>query len=121
MLYLWIAIAGGGGAVLRFSVARFFSYLGMVGFPYATLLVNFLGSFAIGYLALALQEKWQVSYDVRMAILTGFLGGFTTYSAFSLETLLMLQQGNVVKAVVYLLFTVIFCLGACALGIVLAR
>jgi len=121
MIYLWVALAGGIGAALRFYVTRTASQLELVGFPYATLSVNVLGSFFIGFFAFSLQQKWGVSDDINLILMTGFLGGFTTFSAFSLETLMLAQQGQLDKAVAYALGTVVVCLVACFFGVFFAK
>ena len=114
-------MAGGLGAALRFFVTRITSQLELVGFPYATFSVNVLGSFAIGFFAFSLQQKWGVSDDLKLIVMTGFLGGFTTFSAFSLETLLLAQQGQLDKAIVYALATVVLCFSACFFGVFFAK
>lgn len=121
MIYIWVSIAGGIGALLRFHVARISSQLELLGFPYATFSVNVLGSFAIGFFAFTLQQKWGVSDSVKLIVMTGFLGGFTTFSAFSLETVMLAQQGQLDKALFYVLSTVTLCLIACFFGVFLAK
>lgn len=107
--------------MLRFSVARWFAVYGFNGLPYATFTVNVLGSFLIGFLFVAMEQKWLVSDSVRTALITGGLGGFTTYSAFSLEVVLLLQQGELVKSFFYVLATLLLCFLACFIGVFLAK
>ena len=106
---------------MRFAIGRFVSQSGWLAFPYATLAVNILGSFLIGYLAITLQQKWGLSAQYKSVILTGFLGGFTTFSAFSLEVVSLVEQGFFAKSLIYIVCTLVLGLGACALGIMLAR
>jgi len=111
MLYLWVGVAGGVGAILRFALSRAVLQAGWLAFPYATITVNILGSFLIGYFAFALQSKWGVSQDLKVVLVTGLLGGFTTFSAFSLETLSMIELGQFSKALTYIATTLIMCIG----------
>jgi CrcB protein len=121
MLYLGIIIAGGLGALMRFLVGRGILQAGWAGYPYATLTVNAVGSFLMGYLSWMLVHKWSVSSQTQWLVLTGFLGGFTTFSAFSLETVLMIEQGAEMRALLYVLSQVLLCVSLCWLGLLLAR
>ena len=121
MIYLWVAFAGSLGALSRFAIARWSVALGLTGFPYATLVVNFTGSLLIGFLAVALDQKWNVTDSFKIALITGGLGGFTTFSAFSMEVIHMFLQGELLKSVSYVFSTMIFCLLACAFGVYLAK
>ena len=121
MLYLGIVIAGGLGALLRYVVGRTTINLGWSALPFGTLIANLVGCFLIGYLSWALVHRWQVSRDVQVVVLTGFLGGFTTFSAFSLETIAMFEQGSGVRAIAYVSVKVVLCIVMCLLGLMLAR
>ena len=93
-----LAIAGGGalGAVARFGVSTsVYRWLGR-DFPWGTLAVNGLGSFAMGLLFVLLLERALLAPELRAAVLIGFLGSFTTFSTFSLETLTLVEQGEAV-------------------------
>ena len=117
-----LAIASGGalGAVLRFWVSSgIYSLLGRE-FPYGTLAVNFIGSLLIGFLSLFLVER-VVSSEWRAALIIGFLGAFTTFSTFSLETLNLMYAGEQMKALLNIAVSVIFCLFATWLGMWGAR
>lgn len=119
-----IAIAFGGafGAVLRFMVSTgVYQWLGR-GFPYGTLTVNILGSFLIGLMTEALLlQRVAISMEFRSAILVGLFGAFTTFSTFSLETLYLIEQGNLVKACLNVLISVIGCVFAVWLGLLAGR
>ena len=118
-----IAIAAGGalGAIFRFWLSTAtYSMLGR-GFPYGTLLVNILGSFLMGMATVLLIERLAVSAEWRAAILIGLLGAFTTFSTFSMETYNLVIDGAVFKAALNVLASVILCLLAVWLGIVLGR
>ncbi|TDQ48666.1 fluoride efflux transporter CrcB [Permianibacter aggregans] len=116
------AIAGGAaaGALLRYltSVAMFHWYGDR--FPLATLLVNVVGSFIAGYLLLAI-SRGQFSELVRMLVIVGFCGALTTFSTFAVETVTLLQQGELIKALLNVGFNMVLCLVAVALGFALAR
>jgi len=113
-----IALGGAFGAVLRFFVSTgVYQWLGR-GFPYGTLVVNILGSFLIGLATEALiLQKVAISPEYRPAILVGLFGSFTTFSTFSLETLYLLEQGNVQKASLNIAVSVAACLFAVWFGL----
>lgn len=120
MTFLWVALAGAAGSVARVG-------LGLAAqrglgdrFPAGTLAVNLLGCFAIG-LVMVVCEARQVDPRLRLALVGGFLGGFTTYSAFAWETLALAERRTLAVAGLYAGGTVIGCFLACAAGIALAR
>jgi CrcB protein len=119
-----IAIAFGGafGAVLRFLVSSgIYQWLGR-GFPYGTLVVNILGSFLIGLLTEALiLQKVALSLEYRSAILIGLFGSFTTFSTFSLDTVMLIEQGNLNKAFLNIIISVSICIFAVWLGLLIGR
>lgn len=117
-----IALGGACGSVLRFLVSTgIYQWLGR-GFPYGTLTVNVIGSFLIGMLAEALiLQRIIFTTEYRSAILVGVLGGFTTFSSFSLETLYLIEQGNLNKALLNILVSVSGCLFAVWIGLLSAR
>ncbi|MFT5162358.1 MAG: CrcB protein [Alteromonadaceae bacterium] len=109
-LYLLIATGGAFGASLRyFLFETTFNLLGR-GFPYATLLVNILGSFVIGILYGAIQHELITIIPWRTFMGIGFLGALTTFSTFSLDTLLLLQQGDWFKAALNIILNVFVCI-----------
>jgi CrcB protein len=118
-----IAIASGGaaGALFRFWVSNgVYSLLGRE-FPYGTLAVNVLGSLVMGFLYVLLLERTTVSPEWRGALLIGFLGAFTTFSTFSIETLNLLEQAELIKAGLNILLSVVACIFACWFGLVVGR
>ncbi len=117
-----VAFGGAGGAVLRFLVSSgVYQWLGR-GFPYGTLAVNIIGSFFIGLLTEALiLQRIPISLEYRAAILVGFLGAFTTFSTFSLETIYLLEQGNISKALLNIAISIFACLFAVWIGLLMAR
>lgn len=121
MFYFALMLAGGAGALLRYLLGRVAVNFGLSALPFGTLIANLLGSFLIGYLSWMLVQRWQASSDVQLIVLTGFLGGFTTFSAFSLETITMLEQGAGLRAMIYVFLTVGLCLAMCMFGLLVAR
>ena len=121
MLYLQIALAGGIGAVLRFALGRLILNFGWTALPFGTMLANLVGCFLIGYLSWIMAHRWDWSLNHQTVIMTGLLGGFTTFSAFSLETITMLNQGSEFRALAYIALTVILSIFMCWLGLTLAR
>jgi CrcB protein len=118
---LAIAMGGALGAVLRYSVSTgVYAWLGR-GFPYGTLVVNVLGSLLIGVLSELFIQRMMVSPETRAAILIGVLGAFTTFSTFSLETMSLLEQGSLMKAFYNVFFSVLLCLLATWLGLLIGR
>jgi len=117
-----IALGGACGSVVRFLVSSgVYQWLGR-GFPYGTLAVNVIGSFLIGLLAEALiLQRVTFALEYRAAILVGFLGGFTTFSSFSLETIYLIEQGALSKAALNIAGSVFACLLAVWLGLLAGR
>lgn len=118
-----IAIAFGGalGSVGRFLLASLIGrHLG-VGFPWGTLAVNVVGGLAMGLLVGVMAQIGSVSPSVRAFLTVGILGGFTTFSAFSLETILLFQRGEMVAALAYIASSVVLSVGAVWCGLRMMR
>ncbi|MCB1925576.1 MAG: fluoride efflux transporter CrcB [Gammaproteobacteria bacterium] len=118
-----LAIAAGGaiGALLRFWASNgVYALLGR-GFPYGTLVVNVLGSLAMGYLYIVMIERAALAPEWRAFALVGLLGAFTTFSTFSIETLTLIEQASYAKALTNMVVSVLACVGAAFVGVVLAR
>ncbi|MDO9106612.1 MAG: fluoride efflux transporter CrcB [Methylovulum sp.] len=113
-----VALGGSCGAVLRFLMSSgIYHWLGR-GFPYGTLAVNVIGSFLLGLLTEALiLNRIPLTLEYRAAILVGFIGAFTTFSTFSLETVYLLEQGHTAKAVCNVSVSIIACLLAVWIGL----
>ncbi|MFT6269078.1 MAG: CrcB protein [Alphaproteobacteria bacterium] len=115
--YLIIACGAAIGACLRYFLTQESIKLLGKGFPFGTLAVNVIGSFAIGCLYMWIeQEQREISDSLRLFLGVGLLGALTTFSTFSLDTLLLLQQSEYIKAVLNLFLNV----GLCILGVWLA-
>ena len=116
-------IAGGGaiGAVMRYGASLGVYSLFGRGFPYGTLVVNVTGSLLMGVLSIVLLERFNVGPEWRAAILVGLLGSFTTFSTFSLETLNLLEQGDMMRAMANIAFSIIVCLAAVWVGVSIGR
>ena len=116
-----IAVGGGLGSVARFIVTREMErWLGNF-LPYGTLIVNVLGSLALGWLATVFLARPEINIALRLGIAVGFLGAFTTFSAFSFESVQLLLNGAVWRAVLNVTVNTVVCLGMCYLGMQLAR
>ena len=119
MDYLLLALGGAIGSLCRFFISEFvYDYTGRE-FPYGILTVNVVGSFLMGVLATLIVNRFELGPAWRMGILVGFLGGFTTFSSFSLDTVQLLQGGHAVKAISYVLLSVILGVIATFLGILI--
>lgn len=122
MSYLWVAIGSALGGLLRYAITRLTLALS-VGFPYGTIFINVLGSFVIGYFGtLTLQSgKYPVSDNLRLFVMVGICGGFTTFSSFSLLTFDLIRSGAWGRALANVVFSVVLCVAAVAAGHLLAR
>jgi CrcB protein len=128
----WIAAGGAAGSVARYlmtvgvqraadRVARWAQRPSGGLFPWGTLSVNIIGSLLIGYLSVRLVEAAGVAPHQRLGVLVGILGGFTTFSSFSLETMRLVEDGQFLRAAVNVTASVLACLAACWIGLRLAR
>jgi fluoride exporter len=113
MNWLWVAAGGALGSMARYGVSRLWPAT-PGGFPVPTLTVNLIGSFAIGLLYIWLSARAGLGADgVRLFWMTGVLGGFTTYSAFALESTLL---GFSAAGALYVALTLVGCIGGAWLG-----
>jgi CrcB protein len=116
-----IAVGGALGAVARFSLGQWVGDSLGTEFPWGILLINVIGSLAIGILFVLLVEHEHLSSIYRSALMVGFLGAFTTFSTFSLQTLALIETGKFLEALTYILASVVLSLGAVALGVFITR
>ena len=111
---LWIGLAGALGALLRTMIGQVVH--DEYGFPIATFTVNIIGTFLLCFLVAGMVRKLSTKKDVQEAITTGFLGSFTTFSALSVETVLLVENEQVLLALMYVGLSILFGLGAGLLG-----
>lgn len=119
--YLAIAIGGTLGCWARYAMTNLVQAIYGRDFPYATLSINLLGSFLMGFLFIETLERLTVSASVRAGILTGFIGGFTTFSTFMMETLLLMEQGEAAKSTLYIGLSIALGFMAAFAGAYIAR
>lgn len=119
---LLVMVGGATGAALRYHLGKFsLRFLG-AGWPWGTLGANVLGGLAMGVLAGWLAFRAVGGGEpLRLFLAVGVLGGFTTFSAFSLETMLMIERGEMLSAVAYVVISVAASMGALALGLTVMR
>ncbi|MBI6630301.1 fluoride efflux transporter CrcB [Pontibaca salina] len=117
---LFVAFGGALGAVLRYlSGIGMVRLLGQQDFPLATLSVNIVGSFLMGLVVVAASERGLTHFNPF--VMTGLLGGFTTFSAFSLDTVTLIEQGAALQAALYVVLSVALSVGALVLGLIVAK
>ncbi len=117
---LFIALGGAVGALGRYWVTSLVSNP-PASIPWGTLTVNVLGSLLMGALFVIIVEKAQLPANLRPLLMIGFLGAFTTFSTFSLETVALIHEGHIMSAAIYILLSVILSVLALALGIAVLR
>ena len=122
MSYLWVTIGSALGGLLRYTITRL-TLTYSIGFPFGTILINVLGSFVIGYFGtLTLQSgRYPASDNLRLFVMVGLCGGFTTFSSFSLQTYDLMRTGAWGRALANILLSVILCIAAVAAGHLLAH
>lgn len=122
MKLLLLASAGGAiGAGARYLMSHAFAVRGLTDFPWATLTINVLGCFLMGVLIEVLALKYSASPELRTFLATGILGGFTTFSAFSLEFATLYERGDTGAAAAYVLLSVLLTLAAVFAGLATVR
>ncbi len=117
MKYLYIGLGGAVGSILRFVFSKLFQdYFKVSFFPIGTLLVNIIGAFLIGIIFEIYDQNFVISPEIKLLLATGFCGGFTTFSTFSNETMIMFSEGDFFYASIYIVTSVFFSLLAVYLG-----
>ncbi|SEH97562.1 CrcB protein [Rheinheimera pacifica] len=117
LTYLAVAIGGAVGACLRYGVNELAMNVLGKSFPFGTLLVNILGSFVLGWLYALFSSGVLAVSPWRALIAIGLIGAFTTFSTFSLDSVLLIQQGDWLKAIANVLLNVLLCLTLAWLGL----
>ena len=123
MILSLVAIASGGaiGAVARFATVMLSIRLFGAKFPFGTLLVNSIGSFLAGFLMVLIMSRFAATDTLRLFLVVGFLGAFTTFSSFSWETWALIQSGEIQSAFLNIFLNNFFSLGLAFVGINVAR
>jgi fluoride exporter len=116
-----VFLGGGIGAVARYWMQGAVYRIVGASFPYGTLAVNVAGSFCIGFLMLVFEERFLVQPSLRVFLTIGILGGFTTFSSFSFETLALLREGSIVAGLLNARVSVATCLGATWFGTIIGK
>jgi CrcB protein len=125
---IMIAVGGAAGALCRYGLVNLINGVNQAKtqspvamFPLATLSVNVIGSFCIGIMYVLIAEKFSLHPDWRSVAIVGFLGAFTTFSTFSLETITLLENGQLGHALIYMLSSLLICVSATWLAIIMTR
>lgn len=120
--YLWVTMGSALGGLLRYSIARAI-LSSSAAFPWGTVLINVLGCFVIGFFGTATlsNSRFAASDNIRLFVMVGICGGFTTFSSFSLESFELLRTGAWGKAATNILLSVVLCLFSVAVGHLLAQ
>ena len=120
-IYLAIAVGGSAGAVSRYWVSNAtYAWLGQQ-FPWGTLAVNLSGSLLMGFLSVLLVHRFQISEEIRFGLLAGFLGSFTTFSTFAMDSLHLAASEALLKLAGYILLSVGLCILGAWAGLLTAR
>jgi CrcB protein len=121
MNYLLVMAGGGIGAVARYWMQGIVYRYAQSMFPYGTFMVNALGSLAIGFLMVSFEERFLVNPSLRLFLTVGILGGFTTFSSFSFETIALLRDGEMMYAAANVVGSVGVCLLSAYVGAELGK
>jgi CrcB protein len=121
MKYLLVFVGGGLGASLRHAVNMLCARCIGTGFPYGTFIINITGSTVMGLIAGYLAFKGEASQHWRLFLMTGVLGGYTTFSAFSLDAVLLYERGEIGLALFYVIGSVVFSIAGLFAGLALMR
>lgn len=117
----YVAVGSALGGMSRYALSIWMQRVGGASFPLGTLLINITGSFLLGFLLRAASPTTGVSLELRLALTTGFCGGYTTFSTFSYETITLLESGEWRRAAAYVALSVLLSLLAAFAGVLVAR
>ncbi len=120
-IILGIAAGGAVGAVLRYLVMSWVGRVWGHDFPLATVVVNVVGCFVLGVLVEMMALRWSLGEASRAFLVVGVMGGFTTFSAFSLDVILLVERGQMIAALGYIMASVVLAVGGFWLGLVATR
>ena len=121
MNYVIVFVGAGLGGALRHGINVLAARIAGTDFPYGTLVINVLGSFLMGIIVEYLGLRLELSQSVQLFLTTGILGGFTTFSAFSLEAALLYERDQLLAAIVYVVASVVLAIGGLFAGLALVR
>ena len=121
LAFLWISLGAIAGANARYALSRWAARALTPAFPFGTLIINVTGSFLLGLFLAWTTERVLVDVRWRLLIAVGFCGGYTTFSTFSYDTMLLLEDGEGLRSGGYVLLSVVLSLAATWLGILAAR
>jgi CrcB protein len=121
MNYVIVFVGAGLGGALRHGINLLAARIAGTDFPYGTLVINVLGSFLMGVIVEYLGLRLELSQNVRLFLTTGILGGFTTFSAFSLEAALLYERNQLWAAAIYVVASVVLAIGGLFAGLALVR
>jgi CrcB protein len=121
MNLVYVFLGGGLGACARYLMQGVVYRWTGAGFPWGTLVVNVLGSFIIGFLMSSLEERFLLNPSIRLFLTVGILGGFTTFSSFSYETMALFMEGSTAAALANAGVSLVGCLAAAWFGLTLGR
>ncbi|ODT74989.1 MAG: camphor resistance protein CrcB [Pelagibacterium sp. SCN 64-44] len=120
--FLLVGAGGAIGSMARYGMSVLVGRFWTAGFPLATLLVNIVGSLLMGVLIGVLARTTpQMSSEIRLFVAVGVLGGFTTFSSFSLDTIVLIERGALAQALLYVALSVVICLVGLYLGLLITR
>lgn len=120
--FLLVGAGGALGAMARFGFSSIIGRLWPMGFPLATLLINIVGSIAMGlFVGLMAKLLPANQEELRLFVAVGILGGFTTFSSFSLDTIVLIERGELIQAITYVALSVVVCLIGLYLGLLITR
>ncbi len=116
----WVVLGGAVGSLSRYAVYEWSAKALPLNFPYATLLVNLIGSFIIGFVAMFITDSLNLAQPLRLLIMVGFCGGLTTFSAFSLDNVHLMQTGQYAILALNICTNVVLCVIMVLLGMFIA-
>jgi len=116
-----ISVGASAGALSRWGTVLLMQRWFGAGYPWATLVVNAVGSFLLGFLVIWFLDKTHLSDLLRLLLTVGFLGSFTTFSTFSVETVRLMEQGSITMSLIHTIGSVVLCIFMAWLGMLLAK
>lgn len=120
-MIVWVAFGGATGSIARYLMMSTIGHFAHPGFPYATLVVNVLGGVILGGLIEIMALTWSPSPELRSFVVIGVLGGFTTFSTFSMDAYYLFERGQYLLAGLYITSSVFFSILGLAAGMTLLR